>query len=170
MTNNTMLALLAQGYVFSYMAITDFVSGNLWKIWERPSSPLKSKYPKANDFTHLLKRELRETKDCITELCIQLKIKPLHEANPKLWTDLIQTLKETRDFLTHPRPDAVEFDTIVGDAVEKHAWAVPAHIAEQVIRYFHVAQKRRPPGWLSANKEFRIEAIRALSVQACAEV
>src|ERR1035437_7245270 len=48
MTNNTMLALLAHGYVFSFMAITDFVSGHLWKIWELPNSLLKSKYPKAN--------------------------------------------------------------------------------------------------------------------------
>jgi hypothetical protein len=58
MTNNTVLALTAHGYVFSFMALNAFVTGCLWKVWRLPDSPLKSKFPIAKSFKHLLKTDL----------------------------------------------------------------------------------------------------------------
>jgi hypothetical protein len=66
-TNNTVLALDAHGYIFSFMALNAFVSGALWRVWEVPNSPLKLKYPQANSFKHLLKTHLRELKMCISD-------------------------------------------------------------------------------------------------------
>jgi len=165
MTNNTVLAFVAHGYVFSFMAMTAFVTVCLWKVWEHPNSPLKSKYPKAKSFKHLLKTDLKELKDCIKEACKHYGLKPLHTAEPKLWYDLLQVLKTTRDFMTHPTPDATEFDKIVGDALKKHTWAKPSQIAEQVLRYFYTNQTQKPPEWLKKNQEFCFKAICALSVQ-----
>jgi hypothetical protein len=68
MTNNTALALVAPGYVFSFMALNAFVSGCLWKIWELSDSPLKAKFSGASNFKHLLNSDLKELKKCILEL------------------------------------------------------------------------------------------------------
>ena len=170
MTNNTVLALTAHGYVFSFMAMTAFLTACLWKVWKLPTSPLTSRFPNAKSFKHLLKSDLKEMKDCITELCTYYNLQPLHVAEPKLWNDLQQVVKTTRDFMTHPTPDAVEFNKIIGDAMKKHTWARPAQIAEQVMRYFYTGQTQKPPEWLKENKEFRFETIRALSVQSRPEM
>lgn len=165
MTNNTALALVAHGYVFSFMALNAFVSGCLWKIWELPDSPLKAKFPGVSDFKHLLSSDLKELKKCISELCEQYKLEPLYEADSKSWNDLLQVVKTTRDFMTHPTPDASDFDKIVGDAMEKYTWTRPAQIVEQVMRYFYTNQTHKMPKWLDKNQEFCFKAICALSVQ-----
>jgi hypothetical protein len=145
------------------MAVTAFVSGCLWNIWQRSNSPLKSRHPKAKDFEHLLKTDLRELKDCITELCVHLNLQPLHIAQPKVWNNLLQVVKETRDFMTHPRPEQVEFNKIIGDAFGKRSWAFPSKVAEETIGYFYDARKYTRPPWLKENREFQVPIILALS-------
>jgi hypothetical protein len=165
MTNNTVLALTAHGYVFSFMAVNAFVTVLLWKVWELPNSPLKSNYPKAKSFKHLLKTDLKELKDGLSEACLHYGVKPMHLADPQLWNEFLKIVKWTRDFMTHPTPDPIEFSKIIGDALEKHTWERPARIAERVIQYFYAAESQTPPEWLKQNKEFCFETIRALSAQ-----
>lgn len=165
MTNTTLFALVAHGYIFSFMAINAFVSICLWDIWDRPNSPLQAKYPKAKGFKHLLKTDLRELKDSINELCAHYNLEPLHKSNPEVWNGLLQIVKATRDFMTHPTPDAVEFNKIVGDAVQKHTWGKPAHIVEQTMIHFFDKQGLASPEWIKKNTDFQIEAIRALATQ-----
>lgn len=165
MTNNTVLALTAHGYVFSFMALNAFVTVCLWKVWQLPNSPLRSKFPNAKNFKHLLKSDLKHLKDGITEACKHYDLPPLHTAEPEVWTDLLQILTTTRHFMAHPTPDHTEFNKVVGDAMEKHPWARPAQIAEKVIRYFYTGGTLKPPEWLEENKEFCFETIRALSAE-----
>ena len=164
LTCNTGFALSAHTYIFSYMAINAFVIGHLGRIWEKPTSPLKAKYPDAKNVAELLKGKLWKLNDCVTELCWQLKLTPLQTANPQLWADLLEVVKVRRDFLIHPKPDPVEFNRIVGGVFGKDSWEFPSKVAEEVIGYFYAAQKREEPAWLRKNTEFRFEAIRVLSV------
>ncbi len=164
MTNNTYIALIAHGYIFSYMALTAFVSGTLWKAWEQPASSLRVKYPNAESFEHLLNSNLRRLKDSITELCLHLNLQPLAEADPPLWIELLQVLKKTRDFMVHPTPNPSEFHKVVSEAMERHSWGKPIEITERVMRYFFSRQPENVPSWLSKNEDFCFEAIRALRV------
>ncbi len=163
MTCNTTFALLAHTYVFSYMAINAFVTEKLASTWQEPNSPLRAKYTEAKHFTDLLRGKLSKLNDGITELCCQLQLTPLHTADPKLWKSLLEVLKLRRDFLIHPKPDAVEFNRVIGDATSKDSWEFPSRVAEEVIGYFYVARKCPKPDWLKENTEFRFEGVRALS-------
>jgi hypothetical protein len=165
MTNNTAIALVAHGYIFSFMALNAFASGCLWQVWQMPNSPLKAKYPDARDFKHLLKTRLKELKVCISELYPLLGVEPLDKADPKLWNKMLQVLKITRDFLTHPTPDVSDFNRIIGDAMGKHSWSFPTRIVEQVIGHLLKNQKKAAPNWLNENQEFRFGPILALKVQ-----
>ena len=164
MTCNTGFALLAHTYIFSYMAINAFVTGHLGRIWAKPTSPLNAKYPGAKNLTELLKSrgKLSQLSNCVTELCCQLKLTPLHTANRKLWADLLEVVKVRRDFLTHPKPDPAEFNRIVGDVVRNDSWEFPSKVAEEIIGYFYAAQKREEPAWIRRNTEYRFVIVQLL--------
>jgi hypothetical protein len=161
--NNTVFAVAAHGYVFSFMAVTAFVNGRLGESWEHPNSALRKKHPKCRNVIELLKH-LWTLENCINELCLQYKIKCLRDENPKLWKDFHEVVKRTRDFMTHPKPEQVEFNKITGDAFGKRSWAFPSKVAEEVIGYFYDAQGYTKPPWLKENQEFQIPIILALSV------
>jgi hypothetical protein len=113
----------------------------------------------------LIEDPFERTQDVHLGLSVHLKLSPLHQSDPKLWNELLQILKTTRDFMTHPTPDACDFNQIVGDAIEKHAWGYPAKITTKVIQYFYSGQQKNTPAWLEKNQEFRFDTIRALALQ-----
>ncbi len=162
---NIYLAILAQTYVFSCMAMSAFVNNYLGDVWERDDKPLQTEYPKAKDLSDLLKKsDLRELPKAINALCKHLHIQPIHESKPELWKDFEHALRRTRNFLVHPCPDDELVNEILGGAMAKYAWVFPSKVAEQVIAYFFDAQLFEVPTWIRENQEFTIKEIQALSV------
>lgn len=162
-TPNTLLAILAQSYVFSYMAVTAWANKQIGVLWKEADRPIQKLYPEANSLGELLNRELKQLKDVLKAISEVHNIKPLHEAEPRIWNDLLQVVERVRHFLTHPVLNQDEFDEIVGEAGTRRSWEFPSTVAEKTIAYFYDANGYPVPDWVHENQEFTIEGFRPLS-------
>ena len=143
--NDAEFGLVSCTYVYSHMAITAFVSGQLYYLWNSKGSALSGKYPQYNSFAEFMGKEFRETKKALKQLCDELKIKKHHETSPETWQELNQFLKNYRDYFVHPTPQ--DFSSIMEKIVRK-PWNFASDTAVAVIgHYFDERQKERP-NWL----------------------
>lgn len=166
MTNNTLFALTAQTYIFSYMALVAFVNLQLGMLWKISDSPLRKKYQKAKDLNDLLKHtKLRELKEAIKELCTQYEITHINKNNSALWNDLNQFVKETRDFMVHPKPDKIMFQKIMERTLNKLNVDFPVNVVQNIISYFYYSRRLIIPKWVKTNQEFKYPEILALSTK-----
>ena len=160
MSPNLMYALVAQTYIFSYLALLSFISIQVGILWKAQDAPLQKRFPKAKDLQHLLNSDLKEVKDAIKIICEESKIEKLHEADPILWNELINVLKPVRDFLSHPYANSEEFNKIMDEAMTKHSWNFPSKVAEKVISYFYEKTSRPTPDWVKQNQDFAVQTIK----------
>jgi hypothetical protein len=154
---NATLALVAQGYVFAHASITAFVASRLYVEWKKEGHPTEHKA-----FEEHLRSNFRgELKELIKELCRKWDIKPLHEADPSLWRELNSVITYARDYFMHPTPTTDLFRDVMNLTHKTRTWHTPSKVASEVISYFYSSKGRDIPEWVTQNKEFRIETIRA---------
>ncbi len=155
---NTIFSILANTYIFSYLSISSFIQSVLIVFWNKKNSPLKNDFPKADSFVHLMNSDLKEVKESIKELCKILHITPLHEKHPALWNNLLQILREVRNYLEHIKFDE-ESTKILEKALSENNWSFASKTAEDVIKYFFIETNKEVPDWLIANVNFKVDKI-----------
>lgn len=146
---DSIFALLGCTYVFSYMALTAFASAHLSKIWNDHSAPLRQKFADCANFDAVMRGPLRELKDALKELALQLKVRPLHEAEPLAWQELTEFVKTYRDYFVHPNPDG--FSAHI-EAVGNLHYSFPSRVASEVIAYFFDATAAAKPEWVKQSQ------------------
>lgn len=158
---NLMLAVVSHVYLYSHMAIVAFVNGQLGMLWSQQNAYLRGKYKHQTDIAELFHRDLGELKVCLRELCQALGIEDISTAEPRIWNDLNQVVKQSRDFLVHPKKDPALFQNVMNGITRKN-FGFPIQVAEKTIAYFY--SRTRPkviPKWLSENDEYSIPEIAA---------
>ena len=143
--NDAIFGLMSCTYIYSYMAITAFVSGQLYRRWNPENSRLRRKYPKYSDFQELMKCEFREIKHALKALCDELGIRRHDKGSPQAWGYLNQFLKEYRDWFVHPTPE--QFDANFKEVAERQ-WGFASHTAAEVIGYYYDELGESRPEWL----------------------
>ena len=151
-----MLAIVSQGYIYSFAALNAFLTGQLSLYWE---TTLKAKYKKHNSLEHLLKTELKELKCMCNELSDCLGIPRIHDANSALWNQLLQILKTARDFFVHPIPDIEKMGKVIDTTMIKNSWSFPSDIAAEVIKFFYTQKGKSVPEFLTKRQHFRYTQI-----------
>ena len=96
------------------MAVQTFAAEQLWTIWKADDQPLQRKYLNATNFEHLLNSNLKEIKEQLKAMADILGIPPIHVNDPILWDNLLQVVKVTRDFLSHPSLEPDKVNSIMG--------------------------------------------------------
>lgn len=132
-------------YIYSYLAITAFVSEQLREIWKKPGNKLREKYYKYGNFKELMRLKFKDSKSAINELARSVGITPIHEANPKVWQELNVFLREYRNYFVHPDPESFS-DFING--IGCHQLNLGPRVATEIIKYFFTATETPVPGWL----------------------
>jgi len=130
-------------------------------VWKKDNKYLKKKFCAVTQISDLLRNDLGELKEGLKELCLALNIKKINEANPELWNDLLNVVKQTRDYLVHPKPDPAEFQQIAGEMIAKRNFNFPVSTAENVIGYFYDHCLGNRPDWIRENQEYSIIRIDA---------
>jgi hypothetical protein len=156
-------AFLSQSYLFSYMAVQTFAAEQLWTIWNADDQLLQQKYPKATNFEHLLNSDLKDIKEQLKAMAEILDIPPIHVNDPILWNNLLQVLKVTRDFLTHPSLDPDKVDSVIGHVMTKRDWRFASGVASKVILHFIQMTGSPVPEWIHENTLFTIPLINVLA-------
>jgi hypothetical protein len=168
--------------IYSYMAIESFMNYALYELWshsrlahnkieeinqkfpELKSTPIYDefykKYGYNENFIKLKNTELGKIKEKIKILCSNLGFKQIYEVNQPLWQDFLGLLEKTRDFLIHPIPEKEIFNKFCKDLTEndKLFYDYP-RIATEIIRYFYLQSKTKPPEFLENNRLFFISEI-----------
>lgn len=157
---DAMYSLMSCTNVYSFMALTAFVSSHLHKLWDEPNSKFKEEFSQYDSFEKLMETEFRELKKSLNELAKQSNIKPLHQAKPEAWRKLNELLKGYRDFFIHPHPEKFSEQL---DATGNLPWNFASNLAEEIIEYFFVATGSKVPPWLSTpglkSKGFEVVSI-----------
>ena len=133
-------------YIYSYLAITAFVSEQLYVIWKKPSTNLREKYSSFENFRELMWKEFRGINRALKELARSKCITPIHEAKPKVWQELNEFLREYRDNFVHPDPES--FPEFI-KAISRHQLNLGPRVATEIIKYFYTATGTPVPDWLS---------------------
>ena len=144
-TNDAVFGLASCTYTYSYMAITAFVSGQLYTCWSRKDSDLGKKYPQYHNFTDFMFKEFREIKEALKQLCDELKIKKHHETSPETWQKLNEFLKNYRDYFVHPTPE--DFGSIM-EKIVSTPWNFASNTAVAVVGHYYDELKKERPEWL----------------------
>ena len=133
-------------YIYSYSAITAFVSEQLYAIWKKPGNRLREEFSSFGNFNDLMRSEFRDIKRALKKLARLNDITPFHEANPKVWQELNKFLREYRNYFAHPDPESFS-DFING--IGCHQLNLGPRVATEIIKYFYTATGTPVPGWLS---------------------
>ncbi len=144
--DDVIFALMSCTYVYSYSALISFCSGQLYLLWVKENSALKEKYPHCETFEQLMSSNLKDVKSALKELALQQGLKPIHEAEPKLWQHLNEFLKNYRDFFLHPNPE--HFENFVGKAGNAQ-WQLPSKTAEGLLAYIYQGSNGKVPKWVT---------------------
>ena len=145
---NLMLAVMSHVYIYSHMAIVAFANGQVGVLWGQKNPYLRKKFQHHADIAGLLRQDLGELKVCLRELCQAMSIEDISVAEPRVWNDLNQVLKQSRDFLVHPTKDPALFQSAMDRMIKKH-FAFPIQVAEKTITYFYAKTHSKVPKWLS---------------------
>lgn len=132
-------------YIYSYLAITAFVSEQLFEIWKKPGNILREKYSCFGSFKDLMRSEFRDMNRSLKELARLNDITPIHEANPKVWQELNVFLREYRNYFVHP--DSESFSDFI-NGIGCHQLNLGPRVATEIIKYFYTATETPVPGWL----------------------
>ena len=157
---NLLFALTSHAYLYSHMSIVAFVNKQLHQEWAKGNRHLRSKYSNAEQFERELRHGLGSLKNGLPELCLALRITSLAQAEPQLWTDLLEVVKESRDFFVHPKPDPAVFQSMVLRTLEEK-WIFPIKTAENVLAYLYRNTTGTVPSWVISNQEYSIPRIEA---------
>lgn len=133
-------------YIYSYLAITAFVSEQLYEIWRRPNNKLREKHPSFESFRDLMSSKFRDTNRALKELARSNCITPIHEAKPRLWQELNTFLREYRNYFAHPDPEI--FSEVI-DGISCLQLNLGPRVATEIIKYFYTATGTPVPTWLS---------------------
>ena len=144
-SHDAIFALVSCTNLYSFMALTAFVTRQLHELWTAHPSTLKEKHPNHTSFESLMASDLRDLKSALRELANALNIRPPHEVIPREWQQLNEIIKRHRDFFVHPDPEAFN-DVMTSSMNEK--WEMPSRVAREIIRYFHSASQGTVPEWL----------------------
>ena len=128
------------------MAITSFVSEQLFARWKDEGNRYREKHSKYSDFREMMKCENQEIKTALKELCDALAIKQLHETSPKTWQQLNEFLKRYRNWFVHPTP---EDGHCILTELSSRQWDFASNIAVDVIGHFFDQSKKPRPDWLN---------------------
>ena len=139
-------AMVSCVYIYSYLAITAFVSEQLYEIWRKPNIKLREKYSSFESFKDLMWSKFRDMNRALKELARSNCITPIHEAKPKLWHELNTFLREYRNYFAHPDPE--RFSEVI-DGIGCLQLNLGPRVATEIIRYFYTATGTPVPGWLS---------------------
>ena len=144
--NDAFFGLMSCTYVYSYVAIVAFVSGQLHRRWKQEDSQLRKKHhPKYGTFNDLMRYEFGEIKDGLKELCCELNIPPHHKGAPQVWNALNDFLKKYRDWFIHPTPEGFNESF---DEVGNKQWMFASNTAVEVIGYYFDEVNCPRPDWL----------------------
>jgi hypothetical protein len=158
--DDAVFGLMSCTYIYSYLALVSFSSGQLHTIWNEEPNRLKSKYSECESFEALMAGPLRDVKSALKELAEQRGIEPLHKACPQVWQQLNQFLKRHRDFFIHPNPE--NFSDMV-EASGNLQWDYASSTASGIIGYFFDACIGKAPEWVGesylTSKGFEIKCI-----------
>lgn len=154
--NDVTFAAQSCAYLYSYMAITAFVSVHLYEQWQLEGSFFRNKYPKYVSFEKLMREQYRELKDGLRALCEVLNIPKIHEGNATAWQHLIEFMKNYRDFFVHPTPD--KFSEIIS-GVGARSIQFPVNTAVEIIGYFYDQNHQERPDWLNQRRDLKIPSI-----------
>ncbi len=147
-------AMVSCVYIYSYLAITAFVSEQLYEIWRKPSNKLREKYSSFEDFKDLMWSKFRDMNRALKELAQSNCITPIHEAKPKLWHELNTFMREYRNYFAHPDPES--FRKFVTE-ISGHDLNLGPRVATEIIRYFYTATETPVPGWAFRARDSRPE-------------
>lgn len=161
MTHTTTYTILAEAYVFSYMAINAYTSFQLSELWNNQQASFRNKYPHRNTVAELLGRggELSDLQTALKVFATESNVTSLHVANGQLWSEFNQVVREARDFFIHPKPGPgfqQHIDTITHIPQRRMAkdwWRFPVRVAEDIITYFQVERGMTVPDWVTTNQE-----------------
>ena len=128
------------------MAISAFVSGQLYARWKKEDSSLRRKYSDYCDCGEMMRCKLRELKTALKVLCEELAIQPLHKKSPKTWNQLNEFLKKYRDWFVHPTPEKVH---CIFTDIEHRRWDLASNTAVGVIGHFYDELGAERPEWLT---------------------
>lgn len=146
---DALFSLMSCTYVFSFMALTSFVSAELQKLWAPDGSALRLKFGEFDTFGELMAGPLKELKAALKELASELGIDPLHKARPESWRKLTELLKGQRDFFIHPNPEQFhDHVSVTGN----QPWGFPSNVAAEIIEYFFIATDSKVPPWLAQSQ------------------
>ena len=145
-SEDVIFALMSCTYVYSFMALTAFSSSHLHNFWIQNPSSMKIKYKECETFEQLMAGPLKELKNALKELSIQLGIIPIHEAKPAKWRELNEMLKGFRDYFVHPNPE--EFHNQV-QTTANLKWEFPSKLASEIIGHYFQETGQRIPNWVS---------------------
>lgn len=158
---NLMFAVVSHVYIYSHLAIVAFANGQLGDLWNQQNAYLRTKFGSHADLDTLFRKDLRELKVCLRELSQALAIEDISIAEPQLWSDLNQVVKQSRNFLVHPKKDPTLFKTAMDGMLQRN-FGFPIEVAEKTISYFY--SRTRPhivPRWVATNEEYHVPEISA---------
>ena len=151
-TLDTLNALVATTYVFSFMAVEAFVDYQLERDWDSPESQLRKELPDVQAVEDLLKKQLGDVKERLKKLCASWRVPPLDEADPQLWEDFI-CLRDVRHFLIHPTRSR-ERMALLRKAGEERPWGFASGVASRILTYLYTVASHPLPDWLCRNTQF----------------
>jgi hypothetical protein len=176
--------------LYSVLAVESFINYQLYQLWSESRDCHKAcedlqkanpglrvaptlnefyeKYGTVEEFEQLKeKREIRELGERIKLVCKYLNVRPIHEANPKLWEKLLALLQGQRHFLVHPYPDPSAVQKRLTHILTREPLETHPSTATAVIRHFYEERGQCPPAWLEKNTSFRFTG---LEFPICGEV
>ncbi|WP_166267121.1 hypothetical protein [Marinobacter caseinilyticus] len=154
--NDADLARQSCAYLYSYMAITAFVSVHLFEQWEKEDSPFREWNSDFSSFERLMRIRYRELKDGLKALCDIVQVPRMHEQSPKVWQHLIEFVKDYRDFFVHPTPK--KFSEVISSA-KARPMRFPVDTAVEAIGYFYDKNDQQRPAWLEDRRDLQIPEI-----------
>lgn len=143
--DDAIFALMSCTYVYSYSALLSFCSAQLFLLWEKENSLLRAKYSDMKSFEQLMATSLKDVKSAIKEVVALKGLKPIHEAEPKLWQNLNEFVKHYRDFFLHPNP--VLFEKYVGKAGNAQ-WQLASKTVSGILEYVYAGCNGNVPKWV----------------------
>ena len=149
--NDAEFGLVSCTYVYSYMSITAFVSGQLFDRWNREGSNLKKGYDQYEDFEQFMRKEVPDLKSALKLLCNELKIKKHHEKSPTTWQELTKFLKDYRDYFVHPTPE--DFNGVM-TKIREIPRNFASNTAVSVIGHYFDELNQVRPDWLRKRSLF----------------
>jgi|GEM_PF-3937359 len=167
-------AMAGVSCVFAYVSIESFVNVHLLRTWGKAYNLRDKLQHMSSQLAEIPRNILREfpteeslgrfirhksTQKKLLLLCDFLGIPKINEAEPELWKDFKDLLKEFRDYVIHPKFITEDFQKHMKALLVSNKLGSYSSVARKIIIYFFKDDPQGPPEWLEKNRYFELRGI-----------